>query len=49
MLWGYSTRSTKIRSYSARITKKYWLNKFIVQEVLKEEDLNVIAQEGQLN
>ena len=49
MLWGYSTRSTKIRSYSARITKKKpCLNEFVVQEVLKEGDLSVIAQEGQL-
>ena len=48
MLCGYSTRSTKIRSYSTRITKKPCLNEFVVQEVLKEGDLSVIAQEGQL-
>ena len=48
MLWGYSARSTKNRSYSARFTKKHYLNKFIVQEVLNEEDLSVIVQEGQL-
>ena len=48
MLWGYSARSTKIRSYSARITKKPCLNEFVVQEVLKEGDLSVIAQGGQI-
>ena len=35
MLYGYSARSTKNRSYSARITLTKWV---IVQEVLKEED-----------
>ena len=35
MLVGYSARSTKIRGYSTRITKKHTLNVFIAQEVLK--------------
>ena len=38
MLKGYSTRSTKNKGYSARITEKHNLIEFVAQEVLKEED-----------
>ena len=47
-MWGYSTRTTKIKGYSARITKKTQLMGFIAQEVLIKEHLRIIVQEGQI-